>query len=53
MNKYKTISNPIIIKSDSDVSDRMDAVLHINIFLPNKNIEFISGIWAFNIQKRV
>lgn len=39
MNKYKTISNPIIIESDSDVSDRMDAVLHINIFLPNKNID--------------
>lgn len=38
MNKIRTISKPIIITSDSNISERVDIVLHINVFLPNENI---------------
>ena len=37
MGKKMLLTKPILITSDSDVSQRVDVVLHLNIFLPNDN----------------
>ena len=37
MNKKNSIAWPIAICADSDIADKIEAILHINRFLPNNN----------------
>lgn len=48
MNKKNSIAWPIAICADSDIADKIEVILHINLFLPNNNensyIEIV-GYW--------
>ena len=37
MNKKNSIAWPIAICADSDIADKIEVILHINLFLPNNN----------------